>query len=113
MGNGLYGAKLSYQDWFEFQLDQRAHKNFLEQLTILVFCSLLCGLIYPTLTLVCVSIIFVGRIIFTAGYKTSVKARFIGGPFVMITTMVLIISTIVGAGFFIGQTQDALNATTI
>ena len=30
MGNGLYGEKLSYKDWFEFQLDQRAHKNFLE-----------------------------------------------------------------------------------
>ena len=29
-GNGFYGDKLSYKDWFEFQLQQRSHKNFLE-----------------------------------------------------------------------------------
>lgn len=30
MGNGVYSDKLSYKDWFLFNLDQRAHKNFLE-----------------------------------------------------------------------------------
>lgn len=29
-GNGLYSDKLSYKDWFQFNLDQRAHKNYLE-----------------------------------------------------------------------------------
>merc|ERR1719359_641262 len=34
MGNGIYADKLSYKDWFEFNLDQRCHKNYLESLTI-------------------------------------------------------------------------------
>ena len=29
-GDGLYGDMLSYKDWYEFTLDQRRHKNFLE-----------------------------------------------------------------------------------
>lgn len=29
-GSGLYSKKLSYKDWFEFNLTQRVHANFLE-----------------------------------------------------------------------------------
>ena len=47
MGNGLYSLNLSYKNWMEFQLDQRQHKNYLEVLTMLVFCTLICGLVFP------------------------------------------------------------------
>ena len=30
MGNGWFADKLTYEQWFLFNLDQRAHKNFLE-----------------------------------------------------------------------------------
>ena len=31
-GNGRYSEKLEYKQWVQFNLDQRAHKNFLEML---------------------------------------------------------------------------------
>ncbi len=30
LGSGVYSEKLSYKDWFNFNLSQRAHFNFLE-----------------------------------------------------------------------------------
>ena len=36
-GDGMYGDMLSYEDWYNFSNDQRGHKNFLEQVTIIVF----------------------------------------------------------------------------
>ena len=110
LGNGLHSLELSYKDWYEFQLAQRTHKNFLETLTIVSFCALICGLIYPILTLVCVSLIFVGRIIYTLGYRTSVRARMLGAPIIMLTPVVLMIATIVGCSFWISATNQALSA---
>ena len=95
MGNGWYGQKLSYKDWFEFQLDQRSHKNFLEGITIVSFCALVCGLTYPELTLILISLYFVGRILYTAGYKSSPKARMFGAPIIMLVPVVMMVSTAV------------------
>ena len=30
MGSGVYSEKLTYKQWFEFNLVQRVHQNFLE-----------------------------------------------------------------------------------
>ena len=78
-GDGLYGDLLSYKDWYNFTLDQRGHKNFLEQLTIIVFFLLTIGLVYPTVSLVCGAIHFICRWIFVFGYKKGPKWRAIGG----------------------------------
>ena len=33
MGNGRYSEKLSYKEWFEFNVGQRIHYNYLECIT--------------------------------------------------------------------------------
>ena len=79
-------------------MDQRQHKNFLEQLTILVFSILVSGLVYPQLTIALAAIHFLGRILFTIGYRISPRARMIGMPFVMLTTFGLM-GTVLVASF--------------
>ena len=94
-GNGLYGDLLSYKDWFEFQLDQRTHKNFLEQVTIIVFLVCNCGLVWPIVA-ICLGIVhFVGRIIYTIGYKKSVQGRMIGAMFTMLSLFALLICAMI------------------
>ena len=97
MGNGLYSLNLSYKEWLEFQLDQRQHKNFLEQITILVFTILVTGLVLPLTTIIIAGIHFVGRILYTLGYRVSPKARMIGAPFVMLSTIALLFTSIYAA----------------
>ena len=107
MGNGLYSLNLSYKEWLEFQLDQRQHKNFLEQITILIFTILVAGLVFPTFTIVLAGIHFVGRILYTLGYRVSPKARMIGAPFVMLSSGVLIFSAIFAAWKLTGFVKDS------
>ena len=107
MGNGLYSLNLSYKEWLEFQLDQRQHKNFLEQITILIFTILVAGLVFPTFTIVLAGIHFVGRILYTLGYRVSPKARMIGAPFVMLSSVVLIFSAIFAAWKLTGFVKDS------
>ena len=70
-GNGVYSDLLSYKDWFEFNINQRVHKNFLETLTIAIFNIMTLGLVWPitALSLGCVQ--FCGRAIYTIGYRVS------------------------------------------
>ena len=109
MGNGLYGKELEYNNWYEFQLDQRAHKNFLEGITIVSFCSLVGGLTNPLLTLVWISVYFVARVVFTFGYRKSAQARAVAAPFVMLTPILMILTTIVGTAIMVSKSNDALN----
>ena len=93
-GNGFYGDKLSYKDWFQFQLDQRAHKNFLEQVTVIVFSLLTAGIAFPMVTFILGCVYFVGRIIYTIGYKSSVKGRSVGagltlGPLFIVVSLAI------------------------
>ena len=103
-GNGLYSDKLSYKDWFEFNLDQRAHKNFLEALTIVCFMLLACGVVYPTVALVLGCIQFVARAIFVIGYRTSPKSRIVGGMLSNFSFLALMIATFWGLGVWIKST---------
>ena len=103
-GNGLYSDKLSYKDWFQFNLDQRAHKNFLEQLTIVVFSILVSGIVYPAWAIGFGSLHAVARVVFTAGYRGSPKGRMIGGPFVMLSCMALIVLDFVALSVWIHAT---------
>ena len=68
-GNGLYADLLEYKDWFEFNLDQRVHKNFLENVTMFCFNAIVLGVWWPITALVLASIQFVGRIIYSVGYR--------------------------------------------
>ena len=68
----------------------------MEGLSIVVFCTLVLGLMYSLFALILISLFFVGRLIYTFGYKISPKARQFGAPFVMMVPPVLMVANIVG-----------------
>ena len=88
-GDGFYGDMLSYEDWFNFSLDQRGHKNFLEQVTYIVFLLLIIGLVYPIVAIVFGGIHFVCRWIFVCGYKKGPNWRLIGGLPINLSNMAM------------------------
>ena len=99
----MYGDMLSYEDWFNFSLDQRGHKNFLEQVTIIVFLLLVIGLVYPILALVFGGIHFVARWIYVIGYKSGPNMRLIGGLPINLSNMAMCVMGIVAASVWISQ----------
>ena len=102
-GDGLYGDLLTYEQWYNFTLDQRSHKNFLEQVTIIVFNLLVIGLVWPIVALVFAGIHFVFRWVFVFGYKKGPNWRLIGGIPLNLSSMVMIILAIVAACIFIAD----------
>ena len=76
-GNGFYSDKLSYKEWFQFNLDQRAHRNYLEQLPIVVFAIAVSGLVYPVSTQVLGAIYLICRQFYAWGYQANPSARLI------------------------------------
>ena len=90
MGNGWYSSKLSYKQWFEFNLVQRVHYNFIEQCIIVVFLVLIAGIRHPSYTVVAGGIYSVARLLNAIGYSQSVKGRvpgFIFGTLSMFALM--------------------------
>ena len=77
-GNGFYSRKLSYKEWFEFNLAQRAHLNFVEQVFLACFLVLVAGVKYPIYASIAGSIYFVGRILYAIGYSSKVEGRLMG-----------------------------------
>ena len=106
-GDGLYGDMLSYKDWYEFTLDQRGHKNFLEQVTIIVFLLLVIGMVYPILSLVFAGINFVARWVFVCGYKKGPNWRLIGGLPINLTLFAMQAMAIVACSVWISQIPKA------
>ncbi|TNV75441.1 hypothetical protein FGO68_gene2738 [Halteria grandinella] len=78
MGCGYYSSKLSYKQWFEFNIAQRIHQNFLEQIIIVVLLTLVAGLQYPALTVYLGIAYSVGRLINALGYSKKVAGRLPG-----------------------------------
>ena len=60
-----------------------------------MFCILTAGLAYPEVTIALAALHFVGRILYTIGYRISPRARMIGAPFMMLSTMALMITALV------------------
>ena len=102
-GDGMYGDELTYKQWYNFSLSQRGHKNFLEQVTIIVFFLLVCGLVYPITTLVLALVNFVCRWIFVIGYKKSPIWRMVGGMPINFSVMGMCVLSIVACSNFIAQ----------
>lgn len=73
MGNGLYARKLSYEDWFTFNIAQRTHLNFVENIGLVIPALLLAGLSLPFASAILGGVYFIGRLLYTIGYRT-------GGP---------------------------------
>ena len=84
-GNGYYSSYLTFKDWFEFNIDQRIHKNFLETLTVTIVNLLVLGLLNGQAALICGVLIFTGRLVYTMGYKVSVNGRLFGVTIVFLS----------------------------
>ena len=77
-GSGIYSRKLSYKDWFEFNLAQRAHLNFVEQVFFVCFLILVSGVKYPIYATGAGALYAVGRLLYAIGYSSKVEGRLIG-----------------------------------
>ena len=109
-GDGRYAEDLSYMNWYQFSLDQRSHKNFLEQLTITVYLLLVIGLVYPIAALVFAGIHFVFRIVYVIGYRTGstnqtfgANARGFGGIVINPAILVMCIMAVVGLCVWVSE----------
>ena len=94
-GNGRYSEVLTYKEWFEFNIDQRVHKNALEYVTIVCFNAMTLGLMWPVPALVLISCVFVGRLLYTVGYKRSVNGRIIGFVIFTLASLTMIVCNII------------------
>ena len=72
MGNGWYSTKLTYKQWFEFNLAQRVHWNFLEQLFIVIFLMLIAGVRHPGYTVITGGVYSFARLLNAYGYSKTV-----------------------------------------
>ena len=94
MGTGYYSQKLSYKDWMEINLIQRAHYNFLESIFIVVPQVLMAGLTLPTTAITLAWIHFVGRIIYTFFYKQKPSGRGRARLFLGVSMLGLLLSSV-------------------
>lgn len=70
MGNGWYSRRLSYKDWYDFNNAQRAHLNLVEVISVVLPLLLIGGLYEPFWAAMCGFVFFIGRILYSIGYKT-------------------------------------------
>ena len=79
MGNGWYSKKLSYKQWYEFNLAQRAHYNFVEWIASTIALILIAGVYFPIPSAALGLAIFLGRLLYSIGYAVGgPSGRFIG-----------------------------------
>ena len=87
-GNGYYGKRLSYGNWYDMNNGQRAQINFLEQITFIISITVISGFYYPWWAFGFIIAYWVGRLVFTMGYtKAGPNAR-LPGAIVMDLAMV-------------------------
>ena len=102
-GDGMYGDLLSYEQWFNFSNGQRGHKNFLEQVTIIVFNLLCIGLVFPVTSIVFACIHFVFRWVFVCCYKKGPKYRAFGAMPLNLSNIAMIVMSIVSTCIFVSD----------
>mmetsp|Transcript_45260 Transcript_45260/g.33039 ORF Transcript_45260/g.33039 Transcript_45260/m.33039 type:complete len:153 (+) Transcript_45260:131-589(+) len=95
-GCGYYSRKMEYKDWFFFNLSQRVHQNFNEQVTIVLFVLLFAGVFYPLTTVGLGLMYSVGRFLMWWGYSKSVHGRLVGVVVLNIACGLTLILCIVG-----------------
>ena len=96
MGSGRFADKISYKEWFLFNVGQRIHYHYLENVTSVVLWLLISGLKHPWVAVAFGSAYIIGRIIFHIGYHIKgPKGRFIGFMTTMIASAVLMVFSFV------------------
>eukprot|EP00357_Protocruzia_adherens_P024127 CAMPEP_0115039098 /NCGR_PEP_ID=MMETSP0216-20121206/43805_1 /TAXON_ID=223996 /ORGANISM="Protocruzia adherens, Strain Boccale" /LENGTH=180 /DNA_ID=CAMNT_0002419631 /DNA_START=23 /DNA_END=565 /DNA_ORIENTATION=- len=68
MGSGKHAERLDYRDWVLFNNAQRVQYNYVEDMTIIVFFTLVAGLYFPKTATVFGILYLVGRIIYSCLY---------------------------------------------
>ena len=82
-GNGRYGKKLAYADWYAMNNAQRAQGNFLEQITFITGMSIVSAIGYPWISFALFATYQLGRMIFTICYAKSGPNSRIAGALLM------------------------------
>ena len=71
MGNGRFSDKMTYKQWFDFNVAQRIHYHYLESVTSVICWILIAGLVYPEVTIALGGGFFLGRVLFHIGYSVK------------------------------------------
>ena len=104
-GTGWYSKDLGYKDWIDIQKAMRIPMNYIEQLPIIFFLSLIAGLYFPMATNVIVWIMLVGRILYSFGYKKETKARVPGAIIGFLCAFALILLAFISACALISNSK--------
>ena len=70
-GSGWYAKKLDPDAWLELNQALRSHMNWVENLPYVILLPPIAGLFFPIPALVGVSVFFVARILYGAGYNNN------------------------------------------
>jgi len=98
MGNGRYAAKLTDEQWVDFNNAQRAHGNYVEAITPVMSTTLLCGLFYVRFAALCGFVHVLGRLMYAIGYRRAgSRGRYIALPLTILSYAGLFFATIYGA----------------
>ena len=103
-GNGLYSDLISYMNWYAFNIDQRKHKNYLEQITLDTFLTLVIGIVFPITALVLGSLLFLFRIVYTCVYPKSPRLWMMGTMPLFIVKTIMPIMGVVSTSVLINAT---------
>ena len=93
-GSGRYAKKLTYKKWYEFNLVQRSHANFLEQVMQHCLFILVAGYSYPTFAAVMGVVGIIARFMFVVGYSSSPASRMMGFRGTMLSLMTLFVASL-------------------
>ena len=102
-GTGWYSAQLNYKDWISLQSAYRIPQNYLEQLPVITILSMVSGFYFPLIAAIAIWVYALGRIIYSAGYLKGPQFRIPGGICMMICNMTLIITSVISAVKFLGN----------
>ena len=105
-GNGRFGKKLPYADWYKMQNGQRCQINFLEHITFVVVSLFISGLYYPEWALWLAVAIFSGRLMFTIGYTSCGPKARIPGALIMDLGILMAIGLMIAACVKLGQAPE-------
>ena len=97
MGSGRYSEKLEYANWFNFNVAQRIHHNFVEAVGPLCFFTVVAGLQMALATLILAAIHFLARIVYAISYKYSPNARAPASIICILTTLTTAVLAIVSS----------------
>lgn len=96
MGQGRYSEKLDYKTWFEFNVAQRIHYNYLESVTSVVTWLMIGGLMYAWYAVAAGSVYMIARIIYHIGYSLKgPQGRLIGFLLERLSSIALVVLSVI------------------